>query len=52
MEDVSGNRRPHKAKSIDRIDPAVAAIMSAVRAAANASMLQGTLANMMSCHLL
>ena len=37
MEDASGNRRPHKAKSIDRIDPAVAAIMSAGRAAANAS---------------
>ena len=37
MEDASGNRRPHKAKSIDRIDPAVAAIMSVGRAAANAS---------------
>lgn len=37
MEDASGNRRPHKAKSIDRIDPAVAAIMSTGRAAANAS---------------
>lgn len=36
MEDASGNRRPHKAKSIDRIDPAVAAIMSTGRAAANA----------------
>jgi phage terminase large subunit-like protein len=35
--DASGNRRPHKAKSIDRIDPAVAAIMSTGRAAANAS---------------
>jgi phage terminase large subunit-like protein len=37
MEDASGKRRPHKAKSIDRIDPAVAAIMSVGRAAANAS---------------
>lgn len=37
MEDASGNRRPHKAKSIDRIDPAVASIMSTGRAAANAS---------------
>jgi phage terminase large subunit-like protein len=37
MEDASGNRRPHKAKSIDRIDPAVAVIMSTGRAAANAS---------------
>jgi phage terminase large subunit-like protein len=37
MEDASGNRRPHKAKSIDRIDSAVAAIMSTGRAAANAS---------------
>jgi phage terminase large subunit-like protein len=36
MEDASGNWRPHKAKSIDRIDPAVAAIMSVGRAAANA----------------
>jgi phage terminase large subunit-like protein len=37
LEDASGNRRPHKAKSIDRIDSAVAAIMSTGRAAANAS---------------
>jgi phage terminase large subunit-like protein len=37
MEDASGNRRPHKAKSIGRIDPAVGSIMSAGRAAANAS---------------
>jgi hypothetical protein len=37
MEDASGNRRPHKAKSIDRIDPAVAAILSIGRANASAS---------------
>jgi phage terminase large subunit-like protein len=37
MEDASGNRRRHKAKSIDRIDPAVASIMAVGRAAANAS---------------
>jgi hypothetical protein len=37
MEDASGNRRPHKAKSIDRIDSAVAAIMSVGRATANAT---------------
>jgi phage terminase large subunit-like protein len=37
MEDASGNRRPHKAKSIDRIDAAVSSIMAAGRAAANAS---------------
>lgn len=34
--DMSGNRRPHKGKSIDRIDPAVATIMSVGRAAADA----------------
>jgi hypothetical protein len=38
MKDASGNRRPRKAKSIDRIDPAVASIMSAGRAAADASL--------------
>jgi phage terminase large subunit-like protein len=37
MEDASGNRRPHKANSIDRIDCAVASIMAVGRAAANAS---------------
>jgi phage terminase large subunit-like protein len=37
MEDASGNRRPHKAKSIDRIDCAVSTIMAVGRAAANAS---------------
>jgi phage terminase large subunit-like protein len=36
MEDASGNRRPHKAKSIDRIDAAVSSIMAVGRAAANA----------------
>ncbi len=35
--DASGNRRPLKEKSIDKIDPAVAAIISAGRAAQGAS---------------
>ena len=38
MEDASGNGRPHKVKSIDRIALAVASIMAVGRAAANASM--------------
>src|ERR1700716_1516288 len=37
MEDASGNRRPHKGKSTDRIDSAVSSIMAVGRAAANAS---------------
>ncbi|RWN29343.1 MAG: terminase large subunit [Mesorhizobium sp.] len=37
MSDQSGNRRPNKAKAADRIDPAVAAIMSCGRAVAGAS---------------
>jgi hypothetical protein len=37
MSDQSGNRRPNKAKAADRIDPAVASIMSAGRAVASAS---------------
>ena len=37
LEDASGNRHPHKGKSTDRIDPAVATIMAVGRAAANAA---------------
>jgi phage terminase large subunit-like protein len=37
MTDQSGNRRPNKAKAADRIDPAVASIMSAGRSVASAS---------------
>jgi hypothetical protein len=37
MADQSGNRRPNKARAADRIDPAVAAIMSTGRAVAGAS---------------
>ncbi|CAN7499756.1 terminase large subunit [Mesorhizobium caraganae] len=37
MADQSGNRRPNKARAADRIDPAVAAIMSSGRAVAGAS---------------
>ncbi|RWE34992.1 terminase TerL endonuclease subunit [Mesorhizobium sp.] len=37
MSDQSGNRRPNKARAADRIDPAVASIMSAGRAVAGAS---------------
>jgi phage terminase large subunit-like protein len=36
-EDASGNRRPHKGRSIDRVDPAISSIMACGRAAANAS---------------
>jgi phage terminase large subunit-like protein len=37
MTDASGNRRPHKGKSTDRIDLAVSSIMAVGRAAANSS---------------
>jgi hypothetical protein len=40
MEDASSNRRPHEAKSIDRIDAAVSTIMAVGRAASNASVEQ------------
>lgn len=37
IEDASGNRRPHKGRSIDRVDAAISTIMAVGRAAANAS---------------